>query len=242
MIRLSIVAVTLFMTSALAEIGTITALEGKGTRTPRGGAAEPLAIGTKVELHDTLAMQGGKAKLTLNDESVIGLDGAARLDITEAEFQGQERKAFGIYLFTGAVWAKVKKAVTESKFEVTTERAVAGVRGTVFRLDADALIKAVNAGKGRRASVVRVVEGVVNVHPTEKFAKTMKGALGQKPKGPKKEIAAPFHEVTADQWEKIFVDLQANKQVAVGTDLFEQAEIEEAALNDAFSTWFNKGP
>ena len=53
------------------------------------------------------------------------------------------------------------------------------------------------------------------------------------------EVAGP-QEVSVDQWEKIFVTLAANQQIAVGVDLWEQAEIEEAAKNDAFSKWIEK--
>src|SRR5690606_10056756 len=115
---------------------------------------------------------------------------------TEAEFEGQERKGFSGLLKGGSLWTKVKKAVGGGKFEVSTERAVAGVRGTIFRIDADALVKAAR-GKGRRASIVRVVEGSVAVKPSAAIARTIKKAA---PKGPRVEVAGP-KEVSVDEWE-----------------------------------------
>ena len=47
-------------------------------------------------------------------------------------------------------------------------------------------------------------------------------------------------EITADEWEKKFVELQKGQQIVVGVDLWEQAEIEAAAKNDAFSKWIEK--
>src|SRR5690606_37300861 len=77
-------------------------------------------------------------KITHNDGSVLLVGGGSTLYIDEARFEGQERRGFGVFLEVGKLWAKVKKAIagSDAKFEVTTERAVAGVRGTIFRVDA----------------------------------------------------------------------------------------------------------
>ncbi len=224
--------------SAWAEIGKVTVLDGQATRAAKEGAAVALAVGTDIELGDTLAVKAGNLKFELTDGSVVALGTGSTLQITEAEFEGQERKGFSAFLGAGSLWTKVKKTLTGAKFEVTTERAVAGVRGTIFRIDADSLVK---AAKGRRASVIRVLEGVVNVKPS---ASVIKASHAAAPKvvakaGKRVEVAAPT-EITADEWERKFVDLQANQQVVVGIDLFDQAEIAAASKNDAFSKWLEK--
>ena len=63
-------------------------------------------------------------------------------------------------LLVGGVWAKVKKAIagSDSTFEVSAARAVAGVRGTIFRVDATPLIAGTRPPKIRE-TVVRVAEG-----------------------------------------------------------------------------------
>jgi len=236
--RLLVVVVSLLSSLALAEVGKVASLEGEATRTPKGGAAEALKVGSLIELADTITVKAGNLKFELNDGSVIMLAPASTLEITEAEFEGQERKGFSGLLKAGSLWTKVKKALGGGKFEVSTERAVAGVRGTIFRIDADALVKAAKGkAKGRKASIVRVVEGAVAVNPSKAIAKTLKSAL--KPKGPRVEVPGP-KEVSVDEWEKIFVTLAANQQIAVGVDLWEQAEIDEASRNDAFSKWIEK--
>ncbi len=224
--------------SAFAEVGKVTVLEGQASRAPKDGAAVALAVGAEIELGDTLEVKNGNLKFELTDGSVVALATGSKLQISEAEFEGQERKGFKAFLGAGSLWTKVKKTLTGAKFEVTTERAVAGVRGTIFRIDADALVK---AAKGRKASIIRVVEGVVNVKPSEAV---VKASHGQVPKpvakpGKRVQVAGPS-EITADEWEKKFVDLQANQQVVVGVDLWDQAEIAAAAKNDAFSKWLEK--
>jgi hypothetical protein len=232
--RLLIVLVGLMSSLAVADGGKIGTLEGDGSRTPKGGSAEPLKVGTAIELGDTLSVKTGGLKFELNDGSVIMLGPASTLEVTEADFEGQERKGFSALLKAGSLWTKVKKALNGGKFEVSTERAVAGVRGTIFRIDADALVTAAKGkGKGRKASIVRVIEGAVRVNPSAAVAKTLKRAL---PKGPRHEVAGP-KEVNSDEWERIFATLAANQQIAVGTDLWEQAEVDTASKNDAFAKW-----
>ena len=225
--------------SAFGEVGKVTVLEGKATRSPGGGAAAVLAVGSDIELGDSLEVKSGNMKFELTDGSVIALAPGSKLQITEAEFEGQERKGFKAFLGAGSLWTKVKKTIAGAKFEVTTERAVAGVRGTIFRIDADALVK---AAQGRRASVIRVVEGVVNVRPSEEVIKASHAALAKAApvsKGKHVQVAGPS-EVSADEWEKRFVDLQANQQVTVGVDLWDQAEAAAAAKSDALSIWLQK--
>ena len=237
-----VLACMLVSAVAMADVGKVAMLGGAATRTPKEGAAAELALGTSIELGDTLEVKKGNLKLELTDGSVIMLAEKSQLVITEAEFEGQERRGFGALLKAGSLWTKVKKAIGGAKYEVSTERAVAGVRGTIFRIDADALVTAAKGKtKARTASIIRVTEGVVNVKPSAATAAASKGAVPKtvKATGPRKQVAGP-NEITADEWEKKFVDLQQNQQVAVGVDLWEQAEIDVATRNDAFSKWIEK--
>ncbi|MFI5144228.1 MAG: FecR domain-containing protein [Ignavibacteria bacterium] len=61
-------------------------------------------------------------------------------------------------LNVGSMWTKIKKMIGGGKFEVTTERYVAGVRGTQFTVE----IKEEN---GIRYDIVKVYEGSVEVTP-----------------------------------------------------------------------------
>lgn len=234
------VAVVLVSVSALAEVGKVAMMEGEASRTPAGSKdAVALAAGANIELGDTITVKSGNLKFELNDGSVIMLAPKSVLEITRADFEGQERKGFKGLLKGGSLWTKVKKALGGGEFEVSTERAVAGVRGTIFRIDADALVKAAKSKQARKASIVRVIEGSVAVNPSKAVGPSIKAALDKQKKGPRVEVAGP-KEVSADEWEKIFVTLAANQQIAVGMDLWEQAEIDAATKTDAFSKWIEK--
>jgi hypothetical protein len=229
--------------SGWADVGKIALVEGVATRSPKGGGvAVKLTSGSSVELGDRLEVSTGNLKFELNDGSVIVLAPKSSLEITEAEFEGQERSAFSGFLKAGSLWTRVKKALGGGKFEVSTERAVAGVRGTIFRIDADTMIKAAK-GSNHRASVVRVAEGTVAVKPTKKIAATMKSAGNTKSAKPsaRVQVAGP-KEISADEWEAKFVELQKNQQLIVGVDLWEQAQVDEAAQRDDFARWIDSHP
>jgi hypothetical protein len=221
--RLLVLATLCAAPLSFAQVGKIAVLQGSATRTPKGGTATPLAVGAGIELEDTLdVVKGGNLKLELNDQSVIMIGGGSRLFIEKADFEGQERKGFSAKLGFGKIWSKVTKMLSgsDAKFQVSTDRAVAGVRGTVFRIDAVALVKGT-----KPKTTVRVQEGVVRV--------------AKQDKGPRREVPGP-QEINAQQWEKKFVELQANQQVSVGEELGQVVPYEDAAKKDAFAQFVDQ--
>lgn len=228
---------------ALASIGKISVLEGTAKRT-NGGETQELKVGSEIELNDTIEVgPGSNLKLTLTDESVIMLSPGSRLMIDEATFEGQDRKGFTARLGFGKIWAKVKKALagSDSKFEVQTDRAVAGVRGTIFRVDYyDKTVQAM-APTEKLRMVVRVVEGRVEV--SQMVRKAVKGQVpGGKPpkKGERKEIAAPHQPVSLEEWERKFVELQAQKQVTVDEELGKAVPLDMNAMRDDFGRFVDR--
>jgi hypothetical protein len=223
---------------ALASIGKVSVLEGVAKRTPREGAAQALQVGAEIELGDVLDV-GPKSnlKLTLTDQSVIMLGADSRLEITEAAFKEQDREGFSAKLRFGKFWASVRKALagSEAKFEVSTERAVAGVRGTVFRVDT------VAGPKGpATATWVRVVSGKVGVEA--QVRKALKGATPQPPapkKGAREEVPGPT-EVGVEEWERVFRELQAQQQVLVGEELGPTRALDRRAMADAFGRFVQR--
>jgi hypothetical protein len=240
MTRMVTLATVLAATAALAGVGKVALVEGSATRTPKGGKAVALQKDAAIELGDVIEVKGGNLKLVLTDESVIMLAPDSKLEITEAEFEGQERKGFKAFLQSGSLWTKVKKAFGGAGYEVSTERAVAGVRGTIFRIDAEKIVSGAKPPRSaRKASIVRIVEGVVAVKPTDLVIKASGSKAPTVASGPRQPVNGPT-EVSADQWEKKFVELQANQQLVVGADLWEVAQFEEAAKADAFAKWIEK--
>jgi hypothetical protein len=220
---------------AFGSVGKVAVLEGSATRTGKDGKSAALAAGGAIELEDTIKVaKPGNLKFELNDGSVIMLGQGSELKINKADFEGQERKGDGFlgFLKTGSLWTSVKKAVGGAPFEVETDRAVAGVRGTMFRIDADALVK------GAKVSIVQVKDGIVRVNPSASLKKQMAKTVKKAAKGERKQVAGPT-EVSADEWEKKFADLQKGQQVVVGVDIFDQAEIDQKSADDAFGKWIS---
>ena len=142
-----------------AEVGAVSALEGESARVTSSGESVALQVGSKLELGDTLEVKSGNLKLVLTDESEIVLGAGSRLRIDEAEFKQLEHRRFSAWLVFGSLWSRVTKALSgsDAKFEVVTDRMVAGVRGTVFRVDVFA------GASNDKETLVHVLEGRVGV-------------------------------------------------------------------------------
>ena len=222
--------------TALGAVGTVTVVEGPAFRTPKDGTEQPLQQGASIELDDTLRTGAdGNLKLTLTDQSVVVLGPESEMVVERAEFEAQERSKVSLKLLVGGVWAKVKKAIagSDSTFEVSAARAVAGVRGTIFRVDATPLIAGTHPPKIRE-TVVRVTEGRVAVN-----AQVKKAAAKPPPKGPRVEVPGPT-EVTAEEWEKRFVELQAGRQVRITDTQFQTGKA--SGKKDAIDRFLQKHP
>ena len=233
--RTALLLALLSASSALAAVGSVTVVEGPAFRTPKGGTEQPLQQGAEIELEDTLRTgAAGNVKLTLTDQSVVVLGPDSEMLIERAEFAGQDRSKVSLQLLVGGVWAKVKKAIagSDSTFEVSAARAVAGVRGTIFRVDATPLIVGTHPPKIRE-TVVRVTEGRVAVNAQ------VKKAAKKPPPGPRHEVPGPT-EVTADEWEKRFVELQAGRQVRITDTQFQSGKATQT--KDAIDKFLQKHP
>jgi ferric-dicitrate binding protein FerR (iron transport regulator) len=133
-------------------------VEGQAFSAYRGtGRALPLALNGTVEENDVVTtLDNAKVELKLKDGSVIRIGPATKLQLKSAYFGKAGEKRFSAKLFFGRVWSKVTGLVgSESKFEVETDNAVAGVRGTTFRVDANT----------DRSVLVRVYAGAVAMNP-----------------------------------------------------------------------------
>jgi hypothetical protein len=245
-LRRSTVAVLLLLPGlALASVGKISVLEGTASRKDADGQEHGLKVGSEIELKDTVQVSAdSNLKLMLTDESVIMLGANSQLYIDEATFEGQDRKGFSAKLLFGRVWAKVKKmaAGSESKFEVTTERAVAGVRGTIFRVDYASTAKAVTP-MPKPSMVVRVVQGRVVVQVPKVVTKqTPPPAPGGKPQ-PRTQVAGP-QEISMSKWMELFADLQAGQQTEVGGELGatkgKVTALDKKAMKDDFGQFVDR--
>jgi hypothetical protein len=193
--------------------GSVTFLAGEATRTA-GGKAEKLAVGKAVYQGDVLETQKRtRLEVKLADGSVVRLGPTSKAEVQAAAFgKTVEDRKVSAKLVVGKVWANVAKAVGgEQRFEVKTENAVAGVRGTTFRVDAAT----------DRSVVVKVYSGTVAVASgpiprPEHNGPGKPGTTGSTPSGKRErvQIAGP-QQVTREQWEKIVTNMM---EVRVSSD------------------------
>ncbi len=233
--KLACALVALTSLSAAAAVGRVAVVDGPATRN-----GKPVKVGDEVNVNDHFVVKGKGLKLVLNDESVLMLAPGTELRITEADFAGQERKGFSARLLVGKIWAKVTKALSGAKFEVSTEQAVAGVRGTIFRIDAETLVKAAKPKVVR--TVVRVSEGKVAVAPSKLVAQAMKKQEKQQNKE-RVQVPGPT-EVTADQWERIYEQMvERDQQIVIElSGMSAAAPYDPSAKNDDFQRWVDANP
>jgi hypothetical protein len=172
--------------AAQTRVAQVSALEGSAQRSRPGGAKTDLRIGAAVGQGDTLeTREGARLEIRFADGSVLRLGPGAKLQLSEAHFGGRAGRKLSARLFLGKLWAKVTSAIQgEQKFQVETENAVAGVRGTTFRVDANQ----------DKSVLVRVYDGQVAV--------AQSAPAGAPKQGERREVPGP-QEVTRDQWEKL---------------------------------------
>ncbi len=214
--------------AAAPAAGTVTFLAGDATRAPGAAAkAEKLAAGSAVRAGDLLeTRKRTRLEVRFADGSVLRLGPSSRAVVAAAAFgRTVEERNVSAKLLVGKVWANVAKAVGgEARFEVQTENAVAGVRGTTFRVDA----------AKDRSVVVKVYSGTVAV---------AKGALprpghsgGSEAKEGRQRIPGP-QEVSREQWERIVTSMMQVRVSAEGVPGEPQAFALADAGKDEWEAW-----
>lgn len=137
---------------ASIERGTMTAsfVEGSATVSSPGGEAHALAEGARLREGDRVETgPDGRVEVELATGTLVRIGPGSRVELREAAPGGT---AFRARLLLGNLWARVHKLVAGERFEVETENAVAGVRGTEFRVE---------AGGSGKEDLLRVYEGAV---------------------------------------------------------------------------------
>jgi hypothetical protein len=214
--------------AAAPAAGTVTFLAGEATRAPSaGGEAEKLAVGGAVRPGDVLeTKRRTRLEVRLADRSVLRLGPSSRAVVQAATFgKSVEERNVSAKLLVGKVWANVAKAVGgESRFEVQTENAVAGVRGTTFRVDA----------AKDRSVVVKVYSGTVAVAQGA-FPRPEHGG-GKDGKPERKQIAGP-EEVSREQWEKVVTSMMQVRVSAEGVPGEPEAFALAGAGADGWEEW-----
>lgn len=205
--------------------GSVTFVAGEATRSA-AGKTEKLAVGSLVFAGDVLETQRRtRLEVKLADQSVLRLGPVSRAVVEQAVFgKSVEERKVSAKLAVGKIWANVAKTVGgEARFEVQTENAVAGVRGTTFRVDA----------AKDKSVVVKVYSGTVAV-AGGRIPRPEHGA--PEGKGERRQVAGP-QEVSREQWEKIVTEMMQVRVSAAGVPAEPEAFALAKTGGDEWEEW-----
>jgi len=146
-----------------------------------------------------------RLEIRFPDGTVMRLSEKSDLKMNELSFNKQtDDKNVKVGLSVGKLWAKVKKLATpDSSVEVRTSNAVAGVRGTVYRVNVEE----------DKSALVKVYDGSVYVANPPRDASTTENnaAAPHEVSGPH-AVAPPYHEVSMEEWTAI---VKAMQQISI---------------------------
>jgi len=164
--------------------------------------------GTPLKINDHIAKNqevrvGEKSRVELKfpDGTIMRFAEGSFIKMEDLSFDSKTKnKKVKVDIAGGKLWANVRKLVTaDSKVEVKTVNAVAGVRGTVYRVNVE----------NDNSALIKVYDGSVYVD-----GKQQGSAQQQAPVGPPVEVSGPhavpppYHEVTMEEWHVIVKSFQ----------------------------------
>ncbi len=215
-----------------------TFVKGDVTAGPIGGALAKVKRGKPVAPGSTIKTgEGARAELTFPDGSVVRIGPSSELKLEAAAFDGKTKTVkVEAEVVGGQAWAKVATLVgDDAQFKVKTQNAVAGVRGTVFRVNVEQ----------DEATVVKVYNGSVAVGGAPAFlGSTDTEACKANPiKCNRKEIAPPMSEVSVKDFEHILGTMMQIRIGAGGARAAAPAAFtaeEDAAAEPEWVRWNNE--
>lgn len=211
--------------AAKASIGKISYVQGSAFRGESDdGPFSPLRENSDIFEGDFLKTDAeARLEARLADRSIIRLGQNAKLKVEQARIpkSAEQPKSFSAKLMLGRLWAKVTALVgTESRFEVSTQNAVAGVRGTTFAVDRGS----------DQSTTVKVYSGKVLISNKPVYMKTE--APGKKTG--RVQVAGP-QEVSKKQWEEMIAAALQQVRIAAAGDMSPMESFAEK--EDAKDEW-----
>ncbi|MDI6687822.1 MAG: FecR family protein [Desulfobacterales bacterium] len=185
------------------DMAEVTLLEGKVEVIKKGMIKpQPLALGDYAAHGDKISTKkGSRIELKLPDNSLIRFDELTTFEIVSVEFDKKtKQRDVNVSMVLGKTWANVSKMFGQKgRFEVSTKTAVAGVRGTVYR---------VNVAEDNTV-LVKVYWGEVGVSSAPKPDSASQSQQIMQPTkvlGPY-PVAGP-HAVSMEEWTYIIKSMQ----------------------------------
>lgn len=161
-----------------------------------------------------------RLEMVLPDKSIVRFSEKTSFKLIEADVSDDGKRAVGISVTVGKIWTKVRKALPGkgNKFEISCQNAVAGVRGTVYRMDVE----------HDQSALVKVYDGEVRVAGVSR-AKPVADSVA----GPPRPVAGPTvvegpKPVSMEEWVYIVKSMQkiqiSSKGQAREPEAFDEAE------------------
>ena len=186
----------------------ITALDGKAqVFVQNKKAGKKLKKGDILGKNDEVRVgERSRIEIRFPDGTVMRLSEKSRLAMNEVSYdKNTKSKNLKVKLGVGKLWANVRKLVTpDSSVEVKTGNAVAGVRGTVYRMNVE----------NDNSATVKVYDGSVYVAspPKDETGKPPSQVSAPVPVPGPHEVPPPVHEVTMEEWHVI---VKAMQQISI---------------------------
>src|SRR5208283_5366527 len=208
--------VVMIMSLGASAFGTETATSDAVVTMVQGTArvfAKSMTTGRKLKKGDKLKKEDeikvaeqSRLEMRFPDGTIMRLGETSQLKMSEVSYNVKtEGKTVRVNLSVGKVWAKVKKLITQdSSVVVETSNAVAGVRGTVYRVNVEE----------DKSALVKVYDGSVYVANPPKETEGKLPLQVPKPtevSGPR-EVPPPYHQVTMEEWTYI---VKAMQQISI---------------------------
>ena len=193
-----------------ASEAVVTAIQGTARIYTKDSAAGRLLKKGDVLKRENEVKVAEKSRIELRfpDGTVMRLSEKSHLKMSELSFNKQtDSKNVKVDLSLGKLWANVKRLTTsDSSVEVKTTNAVAGVRGTVYRVNVEE----------DKSALVKVYDGTVYVaNPPRDASKPVDKATAPHEVSGPKEVPPPYHEVSMEEWTAI---VKAMQQISISPE------------------------
>jgi hypothetical protein len=193
----------------------VTIVDGKVSLTLRGATDSiELRKGDFISEGDKITTAlNARVEIKLADKSIVRFDENTTFILERAKVEEKSRK-ISIKLVLGRAWANVTRFFGKKKggFAISSKTVVAGVRGTVYRMDVEE----------DYASVIKVYTGEVGVGKHKKKKKKSLSFAPHPVKGP--------HAVSMKEWVYIVKSMQ---KIVVGSDGIIKKPVDFTAKEDS---------
>jgi len=156
---------------------------------------DPVRKGQEVRVGDR-----SRLELRFPDGTIMRFAERSTVAMDELSYdRSSQNKNVRVNMGFGKLWASVKRLMTaDSKVEVKTVNAVAGVRGTTYRVNVEE----------DTSALIRVYDGSVDVSGVQKPGPPAQQGSAPVPVPGPHEVPAPYHEVSMEEWHVIVKSFQ----------------------------------